>query len=62
MAPVRDWTSRDGSSVETAFICIAQGMLDRLAFGSGCVHFSLTCCLSERDADRMKAVAESNGA
>jgi hypothetical protein len=27
MAPVRHCTSRDGSSVLTAFICIAQGML-----------------------------------
>ncbi len=27
IAPVRDCTSRDGSSAETALICIAQGMV-----------------------------------
>jgi hypothetical protein len=27
MAPVKVWTNHDGSSMEIAFICIAQGML-----------------------------------
>ena len=46
MAPVRVWTRREGSSMEIAFICNAQGILIvRSAFKVGTV--SLTSALSE---------------
>ncbi len=46
IAPVSACTSRDGSSVETAFICIAQGMFGACRRLVSCIVI-FTCCLSE---------------
>jgi hypothetical protein len=59
MAPVRVCTSRDGSSMEMAFICIAHGMLIASSTSwSGIV--SLTPLLSE-PAPSITNCPESHG-
>jgi hypothetical protein len=47
MAPVRVWTSREGSAAETAFISIAQGMLI-VGFSLRSRMICLTTLLSEQ--------------
>ena len=60
IAPVRVWTSRPGSSMETAFICIAHGMLIVCPASLSSI-FSLTRGLSETEWSGVKSVQELNG-